>query len=270
MADSPPTRSFRYGLIFASAVAFSPVIVNLARSLGQVDGRLAILIAPLLATLAARRQIAPATIDVRRGILLIGAGLVLELVGLALDFWTMARLGLPVAALGIGLALGRPGPAQLALLFFVVPIPISITSLTTPWLESVYADLCVRLLHGVGGLDIQATGPLLIGPVATLELYASDSGIWLAYVLAALGWYSGLCAQRDWPAVFGRAALSSLIGWPLQLLAICVAGALVAGGNVDAARSWLDWGLHAAVTVCALLWIHRASKTEGVTGHMGS
>jgi len=270
MDESPSARSSRCGLALSVGVAFSPAIVDLVRSLGQVDGHVAILIGPLLAAMATRDQLEPARVDRRRGILLIGTGLALELLGIWLDFWTMARLGLPVAAVGVGWILGRPGPAQLALLFFAVPIPISISSLTTPWLESIYADLCVGLLHGVFGLDIQASGPLLFSAGWTLELYASDSGMWLAYVLAALGWYTGLRARRTLPWLLARATVGSLVGPPLQLLATFVAGALAAGGHVHDARSSLDWGLHALVVVCALMWVRRRSGTEPTTSRLSA
>ena len=253
MTEHRPGATYALGLGIACAAAFSPVLVDLARSLGRVDGRLAILVAPVLTVLATRAQSTPAPIRTRPGVLLIGAGLAFELVGIALTSSTIARVGLPVAALGLGCLVGRPGPRQLALLCFVVPIPISVTSLTTPWLESTYADICVSLLHGVLGLDISASGPLLSSGPSTLELYASDSGIRLAYVLAALGWLAGVLAERSVPRLFARALLWSLIAWPAQVAACLVAATLVAAGRIDIARAWLDWGVHLTTAAIGLI-----------------
>ena len=124
-------------------------------------------------------------------------------------------------------------------LFFSVPIPISLSSLTTPWLESFHTALAVRVFHDVVGAELVASGPLLLGAGQRLELFASDSGIWLAYVLASLGWLAALLRERAASECIVAACLWSLAGWPGQLAATGIAAALLLAGAPTLARAWL-------------------------------
>jgi hypothetical protein len=262
----PETRSHRariIGLYVAAAVAFSPVLADLAGTLVAVDGRLVILVAPALVVWTTRLQPGPGALRPRRGLALLLAGLALELFGIALDVWTIARLGLPLAALGLAWTTGWPEVRRAALLLFVVPIPISLTTATTPWLESLHARIGEALLGSGLGLDLRASGPLLWSGPDRLELYASDSGIWLAYLLAELAWLRGVLRGTPTPRLLVTCVAWALAGWPAQLLATAIASALLVAGWPAAARSWLDWGAHASIALGVALFLSRRHPDPG-------
>ena len=188
-----------------------------------------------------------------QGTLLIAMGLGLEFFGILADAWTLARLALPMTAMGMAMRLGRPSPRLLVLLFFLVPIPNSIVQLTTPTLESFYASAMVKLFGSGPGLDITSSGPLLLSHGDALELTAQDGG-WDTAILLIEGLWS-LSLFRGW-RLWRVSALAggALLAVPaIQMLAVAIASILLMAGLVDSAWNWMRWGFHLALVAAALI-----------------
>ena len=90
-----------YAPWLALGVAFSPVLVNLARSVGEYPEQRVTLLAPVLLLLAIRRSGPGRPAGRWDGAVAIAVGVALEMLGIFTRSWSIARLGLPVAALGL-------------------------------------------------------------------------------------------------------------------------------------------------------------------------
>jgi hypothetical protein len=222
------------------AAAFSPVLVSLVTSRAGPAAHSSALLVPLLLlrlvaadpTTGARRSWAPALV-------LLGA--FLELLGVVGDAWTIARVGLPTAALGLALWTGRPRPAVAMLVFALVPPPVFLFEATTPHVESALGGLAVRLLDPLGaGLEI--AGPLVRAGGASFELESSQNGLHLAIAFAVLGWYAGCLRRRRPLRLVAGALCGALVALPAQLLLVTTALALFAWRGSAAAAAWLDHG----------------------------
>ncbi|HEX5068208.1 MAG TPA: archaeosortase/exosortase family protein [Myxococcota bacterium] len=243
----------------ALAVAFSPVLVDLARNWVAEPTDRVVLIAPLLLLLALRRG----TANGRAGSGLaagsaIAIGIALELLGLLSETRSIARIGLPIAALGVAGWNGRPALAVAALVFFAIPIPDTLLLLASPALESAVVEAAGSILQGLGA-SVQAHGSSLVASGGRINLHPMDGGATLAIVLGALGWYSAARLGEGVRRCGRRAALLCLLALPLQVLVVVVTGALLAAGHLDASRFWLRHGAWITVFLLGLACVHRGS-----------
>jgi hypothetical protein len=243
----------------ALAAGFSPVLVDLARSLRETDASWLVLLAPaLLASalwLTPPRRSAPR----RDGLLLVALGALLEWLGVAGASASIARIGLPVAALGLARALGSPPLGILALAFFAVPLPGSIGNFATPVPESLLAAGASRLLRTLGA-QLESVGPVLSTPAQRLELTPGDNGLDLALELAAFGWYSAAREAAPLLSHFARAALAGTLSLLLQPAAVVLAALLLLAGAPQLAQSWLGWGVALLTALGAFAWIERRAR----------
>ena len=108
------------------------MLVDLARNVAaQAEDRVTLL-APLLLLLALRSDANAPAPPRRDGLVALAAGVVLEVFGVAAESWSLARLGLPVAAMGLARYAGRPPVAVAALLLFAIPLPDTLVTLPSP------------------------------------------------------------------------------------------------------------------------------------------
>lgn len=249
-------------LWLAAAIALSPVLIELAQSLRAVDGSPSILLAPGLMALHAFRVGWPRGKPRAIGVALVAVGLALEIVGLLADTGSLARLGLPPTVVGIALLAGRPAFAVAALSLWIVPPPTAVFVQASPWLESRVAELA-SLPFRRFGFPIEATGPLIRAPSGTLELIGSHTGISIAILLAELGWYAGVRAERRLPSLVSRALLWMTAAPVVQVLAATLAVGCLAAGYPRAARQWLDYGIGIAVGVASIAWVEWRQAARG-------
>lgn len=243
------------------AAAFSPVLVSLVTSRAGPAAHSSALLAPLLLIrlLAAdpsagpRRSWAPALV-------LLGA--VLELLGIVGDAWTIARLGLPTAALGLALWTGRPRPAVALLFFALVPPPVFLFEATTPDVESALGGLAVRLLDPLGA-GLQIAGPLVRSGGASFELESSQNGLHLAIALGVLGWYAGCLRSRRPLRLFAGALCGAVVALPAQLLLVTTALALFAWRGAGLAAAWLDHGGWLLAAAAFVSWTELRAQRPG-------
>ncbi len=244
----------------ALMAAFSPVLVDLAHNLAGFPEDRVTLLAPLLLLLAIRRNGAVQLAGRRDGVVAIAIGAALQMLGIIAESWSIARLGLPVAALGLARWRGRPRLVVMALLFFVIPLPDSVVSLPSPALETAAARVTSALLRSVG-VPVEAIGFSLVTAAEQIALRPESCGTSLAFAFTALGWSSAAVARLDIRRSAFRAALCSLLAVPVQLLVLLLAGALLARGLADAAEFWLYRVAWILASVVGLAWIHWGPKS---------
>jgi hypothetical protein len=250
-----------YASWIALAVAFSPVLVGLARSLAAEPENRAVLVAPVLLLLALRGNAANAPARRRAAGSAIAVGVALELLGLISGTRSVARMGLPIASLGVAGWMGRPPLVVAALLFFAIPIPDTVLLLASPALESAVVEAASAILRELGA-SVQAHTNSLMASASRINLHPMDGGASLAIVLGALGWYSAARVGDGIRRAGRLAALFCLLALPLQVLVVVLSGALLAAGMLDASRFWLRHVAWLTVFVVGLACVHRSGSAR--------
>jgi hypothetical protein len=237
-------------LWLALLAGFSPVLVEFARhEIWWAPS--STLAAPILFAVAlwsgAQRADPPRAI----GAALIAAGLLFELAGIALEIWTVAWLGFPVAVLGLSLWLGRPSWRIAVLAFGLVPLPESLRVAASPGPESTLLSGVCAAWHALG-VDFDCVGPVARFAGRRLELQAADVGWTLAPLLAQLGWFCAVVEGASGPRALQRAAAFGAAVVIVQPLAIALALVLLAAISEEVARLWLSQGVWIVCTIGAL------------------
>jgi len=230
------------------------VLIQLANAIPEVPFGWSVLLAPaLMISLVVRERQEPSP---RRGWAqaLLVVGLTIQLIGLAGGSPGMARVGLPISVMGLALWTGVPSITAAVLAFWAMPIPVTLYGLTTPNLESAYAQLGAAMV-GALGADISASGPLIHSGADRLELDPYHSGIHLVFVIAELSWYTA--ARKGLPPMvaLARTAGVALLGIPLQLFAVWIAMMLLVAGTPEVANIWLDHGVWLLTAILGVVWI---------------
>lgn len=256
----------------ALTAAFSPVLIGILRDLGTERPQWAPVLAGALLAIgifrAARRRAPAPPLRVLGAVLLV-LGVAAQLLGLAADAASPARLGFPVAVAGLALWLGWPSPGVVALAFLAVPIPISVLALTTPVLESAWARIAVGALMALGA-PVGAGGAVIRSPDDNLTLDPADGGLPLVHLLAVWGWWTGLGGGRGRlrGAVTGAARLAPF-GLLAQVLAVAVAALALLAGGWEAAVRWLHFGAPFCTLAAALVWTRRRHKSPDEAADSG-
>jgi len=240
----------------ALAAAFSPVLVDLARNLAASPEDRVTLLAPLLLVLALRASVGADAPPHRDGLLWIGAGIFLQLFGILVEAWSVARIGLPIAAVGLARFAGRPPVAFVALLLFAIPVPDTLVNLFSPALEKAIAAAASAILHALG-TEIETTGMALAAAGRRIVLDPTDGGANLAVALAAIGWYAAASAGNGMLRCMRNAVAFGLATFPLQILGVVATGWILAAGMPVAARFWLRHGIWMACSAALLAIVHR-------------
>lgn len=215
--QGPRTAARETAVWLALAVGFSPVLVDLARNLLAFPHDHCTLVAPVLLALALRPGAPRQRPRPGLGAGLIACGAGLQLAGIAIDGWSVSRLGLPLAALGVAAWLGRPPLAATALLFWLVPVPDSILGAVSPRGESLLSQLGVALSRPLAA-GLEAVGPLVRAGDAYLPLEAGDWGHAPIAALSATGWFASVRLGRNVATGMLWAALGGAAGVAAQLL----------------------------------------------------
>jgi hypothetical protein len=238
-------------LWIALAIAFSPALLDMGRNLAADPYDLNTLVPALLLlgyVVAQRSQRAPGRQD---GLAVLLAGLVLEILGIASMTWSLARLGVPVAIMGAARLTGFPSLRVAALALFVVPIPDFLILGASPDLEVALASSASYVASSFGApLVVEALE--LRSAEQHLNLVAQDGGLVLLPLLMTIGWFHALRAGTSIPRALMGVAAWVLALLPIQVMALVIAGLLVAAGDPELARIWLRDGLWPLIAVVGL------------------
>lgn len=241
---------------FALALALSPTLYEWARYSAAEYSREFSSILPVVLLILANRLLrtAKSKYSPAWGITMITGAMALQMIGILADSWTLARLSVPIACLGMAQTLGSPHPRSVFLIFFAVPLPISIMSLTTPWLESSYVWPTAELLNRVFGAEISTSGPLLLWSGSFFELSAPDGGWITSLVLVQLVWFLGLVLAWSVPRTITFCVIAMLLAWPLQWIGVLLALGLGITFSPALAEIWMRWGFPLAIAVSTLFY----------------
>jgi hypothetical protein len=182
----------------------------------------------------------------------------MEVLGILAGSWSIARLGLPVAALGLARWRGSPRSAAIALLFFAIPLPDTLVLLSSPSLETAVTQLAGAALRALGA-PVEAIGFTLVAAAGRIELGPAEAGLTLAVAFAALGWYSAARRGEGVGPAALRAACAAWLAIPVQWLVVLTAGGLLAAGLPDLGELWLRQVSWIAASLLALGWMKRRS-----------
>ena len=263
-SQSSRIEARQYHWWVALALALSPTLYEWARHLAADDSREFSSLLPVLLMILANRLL-PAAEPKRSpvwGITMITGAIALQMVGILADSWTLARLGIPIACLGMAQRLGYPHPRSVFLIFFAVPLPTSIISLTTPWLESSYVWPTAELLNRVFGAGLSTSGPLLLWSGSFFELSAPDGGWITSLILVQLVWFIGLVLAWSVSRTITLCALAMLLVWPLQWLGVLLALAIGITFSPSLAAIWMRWGFHLAIVLSTLFYFRASIWTR--------
>jgi len=217
----------------ALAVGLSPALWNLVGHWGAAPwSRYSILFLPVLAALSWRESTGggPEFSSGERSLWTAGVVLSLgiELLAIAGGLPSLARIALPLAAVGgLRLALGL-SPRDGILAFWVIPLPHALLAITSPWLEETWGALARQIL----GPGSAGSAPLVLGP--------ADGGQRLVATFVGLAWALGAWRREAPGPRLGRMLRWGMLGAGLQLPVLLLALLLADQGHVRAARMWLD------------------------------
>ena len=237
-------------LWLALLAGFSPVLVAFVRQEAW-SAPSSTLAAPIL--IAICLWLGADTIERPRtgGAALIATGLLLELVGIALEIWTIAWLGFPVAVIGLALWLGRPSWRIAALALGLVAIPESIRLAASPGPESALLSGVCAAWHALG-VDLACIGPVARFADRRLELQPADVGWTLAPLLAQLGWFRAVIDGASGPRALRGALACAAAVVVVQPLSIGLALGLLIVSSEGVASAWLSHGVWIVCTIVAL------------------
>jgi hypothetical protein len=227
-----------------AAVALSPTIVHISELVVGYSWSHYVVLAPFLLAfcLFAERGQPNAKPHTAAAAIVIVIAMVVQLLGIATDSWSIARIAFPLTVMGVALLLGRPPLLTMALCFWSVPVPNFLITIATPWSESILAQGAVAVAS-VLGIEAAASGPLIKSGDTMLRLQSMQGGVVTALVLAELGWYSAVRGgARSWRTALGRSALYASAVIVVQPAAILIAVLVFANFGPVPAEIWMSHG----------------------------
>lgn len=237
------------------AIASSPALAGLVRSLRDEPAHRYTLLALLLLGLLVARGAAPGASAVRRtrsGAALVLLGGAAQLLGTAAASVFISHIGLAVSIFGLGLFVGWPPPATLVLAFGLIPVPGFVYAMGSPFVESTLGEAAGRIL-GLLGLPVEIGGPLLLSSAGRFELVATDSGLVTAICAAEVAWYFSVRRGESVTTGIQWAVRAAAVGLLTQPLLILLATASLPLGHPELGRFLLSHGVPIALALTVLV-----------------
>lgn len=240
------------------AVAFSPALAELASHWREEPwarySALALWLLPRSAT--ALRERSPGRRD---GLILVLAGLSLEVFAAAAGPAKLGRPGLVLGVLGMARALGHPPLRIAALAVFLVPVPAALVRLPAPLLRPLL-EVPAAALAGALGASVEAVSLGIARGDALLRVYPHDLGVPLAALFAGAAYAASVVRGAAVTRALLAAAAASLTALPVQLGALVVAALVLEARGPELARSWLDDGPWLLAALAALAAFEAARR----------
>ena len=245
-------RNRSFLLWLGLAIASSPTIASLAANIRSEPNQRYTLFALFLLVLAFAGHSPHADGSNRpSGWVLLALGLVAQLLGAASSSAFLGNVGLASAILGLGLVLGRPAPAKLALAIGLIPVPGFLYAFGSPAIESALGESMGWLLRSAGWW-VESGGPLLEYQGRRFELNVADSGAVTAICCAEFLWYRDLRAGRPIGEVVRRAIRAGVVGFAAQPVLVLLALTSLPLGFPEVGRFLLSYGVPISFMVLVL------------------
>ena len=258
-AAAPSTREAVW-LWAGLLLAFSPALVEIVAHWREEPwARYSVVALWLLPrSAAALPERAPARRD---GLLLVLAGLALEVFAAAAGPAKLGRPGLVLGVVGLARALGHPPLRVAALAAFLVPVPATLARLPEPLLRPLLQEPAVALAGALGASVAAAPFGIARGE-ALLRVYPHDLGVPLAALFAGAAFAASLVRGAGAQRALFAAGAASLAAFPVQLGALFVGALVLEARGAAAARSWLDDGPWLLAALAALAAFEAARRTR--------
>lgn len=250
------TERHQAGLLWVGlALASSPALAGLARSLRDEPAHRYTLLALMLAGLLMMRGTAQVAAPVRRprtGLALVLLGWAAQLLGAAAASGFVAHVGLAFSIFGMGLFVGWPTPAALVLAFGLIPVPGFVYAMGSPVVESFLGEFVGRVL-GLVDLPVETGGPLLQSNAGRFEIVATDVGLVTAICAAQVAWYASLRSAKSVSTGFRSAVQAAAVGLLAQPLLVLLGAASLPLGHPELGRFLLSHGVPIALAVAVVV-----------------
>jgi hypothetical protein len=232
------------------AVAFSPVLRDLAQHLASNPWARYAVIFPLLFGVCALREPEPVA---RKpgGALLIALGLAAVLLAFFTGIVRYGRAGAALAAIGLCRRFALASGRSQVLLAFAVPVPGAVLRNTDPEVNGFLLELVAGAL-ALTGLTFEVTGTDARLGEHVLSLGRPDTGIPLMPLFAGLSWYAGCRLRRPAWRAAALACGAALLALPVQAVAIGLALLGVAAGGAALSREALTHAPWIAITAASI------------------
>jgi hypothetical protein len=237
------------------AVAFSPVLLDLLKHMGENPWSRYALLFPLLFVRTAWREPRPLRPH-RDGMLWVAVGLAMAVGSAFMGMIRFGRAGLLCAAIGLCRQLALASPRTQLLLVFSIPLPATLVKLGGGTLPPMLLAIAAGAL-GALGLDFDIHRHVAVSSAGSLLFGRFDSGVALMPLLAGLSWYDSLMLRRPLWSASLRAGATAFLAFPLQVVAIGAALLVLASGDAALARRLLS---HAPWLLVALVAIARTEQ----------
>jgi hypothetical protein len=253
-------RGWQISLWLGLAIAFSPVLLELAEHGEAQPWARVSLVFPVLVWIAARRDtVRPGPAAWGWG--LVAGGIMLELIVIGGDVVRLGRLGLAGAAIGLCFAGGWTSLRVALLFLWSIPLPAAILNRFGPELASVVMGFGAQVASRFG-LAVVGFPTSLESAGTSLAVLPSDCGLQTAFVLAGFGCFRGIWLRATVPGIRRQAVIGACFAAPLHLiLAIAAALALGLGSPPETIRTGLDDFSWLGVSVLALAGVFWPSHT---------
>jgi pilus assembly protein TadC len=123
---------------------------------------------------------------------------------------------------------------------------------TTPNLESALLKAAATLPQAIG-IDVNVVGPVARTAVHHFEMKPYDTGIRVAFVLSAFGWFAAALRGARPIQLAANAGYFALLAIPVQFFGVLIALILLSAGWPDAADAWLLHGVWLVTALGAIL-----------------
>ncbi|MDJ0788378.1 MAG: hypothetical protein QNK05_16345 [Myxococcota bacterium] len=198
------------------------------------------------------------------GWLLVAVAMSIELLLVRADWARWARPAVALAMAGAAIGIGHPRGWKIGLAFWTVPMPTLAASLASPQLERLYLKAAELLATPLGHTFLVTqpkTGITRLEVAAgSMDFVAADGGLYVATLLAGLGFYTALREGLEPSAVLRRMATFVVWALPLQIVAVGIAVAVLIAGWPEAARLGLSVGPWLLATIGVFTVYHRVVR----------
>lgn len=154
-------------------------------------------------------------------------------------FTRFGRLAVPLAVIGLCRASGLASFRGACLMLWFVPLPHFVQALAWPEGAVLWFQLGISMLSPLD-MRLMVEPPAVAAFGSRILLQPVDSGLSLMVMLSGLAYYASWQKRDGWAKTIMRMSTWSLLGVPLQGLAVVLALLLLYAGQPEWSRMFMD------------------------------